>query len=246
MPTPALTITGTVQDIFGVFDPGAVLVVTLCGYGGNIPRVAGTALLVDVVQQVQVSAANGQFSFPLWGNDVITPGPNATYYTVSYQPGVQSTMGGGTVKAIAYQFTGSGTIDLSQQAPFNPSPVTALPNAVITNPTGTQTISQFGLVSRIALPPNPVASSATPVFDCNAGTSFRFPLNQNATSSTLVNGVDGEIVCFEITQGGGFTFAWPGNVANGQSVDPGAGKKCIQVFHNTGGTYYPITDMIVN
>lgn len=239
----AITITGTLKTILGAADPGATLRVTLCNFGPNPPRVSGSGILVDVDVPVAV-AGDGTFSFSPIGNDVIIPGPNITYYTVAFQPST-----GGILKVIAYQFTGSGSFDLSTLAPFGgPGTPPVVPtNAVITNPSGLQSIATFALRTRLALPGNNVAFSANPVFDATQGTRFDLTLTGNVASSTLINTVDGEIVVFDLKQDatGGRTFTWPANVSGAFGIDPTANKRSIQAFIQIGATFFPFGPMMV-
>lgn len=144
MPSPTVTITFKLQDIGGGSDAAAQLVVTLCNYGNAVPRVAGTSILADVVLTPAV-AGDGTGSFTPWGNDVITPGPNVTFYMVQVKNAQ-----GGVIQANAYQFGGSGSFDLSSLAPMTAPSAPVVSNAVVTNPTGTQTIIGFPLVTALS------------------------------------------------------------------------------------------------
>lgn len=114
MPSPGITLTATLQDVSGVAVGSAgnpsKIAVALCGYGPFLPRVSGTSLLARV-GPIYVESANGNFTIELWGNDVITP--PGTYYTVSLIDGQ-----GNVVQTAAYQFTGTGSFDLSSFAPM--------------------------------------------------------------------------------------------------------------------------------
>ncbi len=59
-----------------------------------------------------------------------------------------------------------------------------------------------------------VASSATPVFDVGKASILTNILTANVTSSTITNGVTGQIITIYIAQDaiGGRTFVWPANV----------------------------------
>jgi hypothetical protein len=144
--TPQITLTGTIADIFGVSDAGGQIVVTLQRYGSTVPRVIGTAFVVKA--QIDVACPAGTFSFSVWGNDVISPA--GTTYVVSFIPD-----NGGVIQCMEYQFTGSGSQDLSSITPFivpvGPPAPPAPPNAVLLNPTGTQTIEDFSLILEEAL-----------------------------------------------------------------------------------------------
>lgn len=137
MPTPQITITGNLENLLGQLDNGGSVVFTLVGYGpSDVPRVATAGVIV--LPTVTALAPAGSFSVTLWGNDVITPAN--TFYQVDFFADT-----GAKLQTVLYQFTGSGSLDLSNVAPLNtlptPSPITAPPNAVLTNPTAGQTIS---------------------------------------------------------------------------------------------------------
>ena len=111
--TPQITIAGNTADLFGAEQSGT-LVVQLCNFGSQIPRVSGTALIAQTSPlPIQITA--GAYNFKLWGNDVITP--SDTFYTIRAVDA-----NGNTVQINAYQFTGTETIDLSSANPYNPPP----------------------------------------------------------------------------------------------------------------------------
>lgn len=138
-----VTITGNTQNILGSSDV-AVLTVELCNLNNGIPSLPGQAILTNISQNVTCSG--GTFSFSVYGNDVIYVGgvTNNTFYSVKFL-----SSSGQTIATLAYQFTGNSTIDLSQLAPLNNTPPTFIgpvpSTAVLTNPTGAQTISTYGL-----------------------------------------------------------------------------------------------------
>lgn len=114
--TPNITLTATLDDLSGnavgtLGDP-AKIVITLCGFGPALPRIAGTAMLAKpgpFVTEYLGSAA----SIKLWGNDQISP--SGTFYTIEILDGDDN-----VVQCGAYQFTGSGTIDLSNATQIVP------------------------------------------------------------------------------------------------------------------------------
>src|ERR1700678_2530252 len=67
-----------------------------------------------------VLATAGTISIPLWGNDVITPA--GTYYSVAVIDDKKN-----VVQSAMYQFTGSGTIDISTVSPINLQPLPPTP-----------------------------------------------------------------------------------------------------------------------
>jgi hypothetical protein len=110
---PALTVTGTLNDIFGNADVGSSVIFQLCNYGPNLPRIANSNLLAKTRPSAVVVDNTGAFSQKLYGNDVITPA--GTYYSLSVEDENES-----RIQTQAYQFTGSGSIDISGLIPFNP------------------------------------------------------------------------------------------------------------------------------
>ena len=115
--TPALTLIATLQNVSGsptgsAPDPARVLI-TLCNFDPQLPRVVGTTMLAQTVYDLL--SEDGTISTPIWGNDVITP--QGTYYSIAILDG-----DGNTIQCSNYQLTGSGTIDLSTLTPFVPPP----------------------------------------------------------------------------------------------------------------------------
>ena len=109
---PQVTLTGTFEDILGNPVTTGTVTAVLMGYGANIPRVAGVAIFDGISASATVSGS-GTFTLgPLYGNDVITPGPLTTYYQIT-----MPAPNGGTVTK-SYQFSGSGSFDLSQLVPM--------------------------------------------------------------------------------------------------------------------------------
>jgi hypothetical protein len=115
MSAPAITLTANAQDFTGASVGSAggpsKLAITLCGFGALLPRIPGTSVLFRP-GPIYIESANGAFSTPLWGNDVITP--NGTYYTIALLDAQ-----GNVVQCGAYQLTGGGTFDLSQLTPMS-------------------------------------------------------------------------------------------------------------------------------
>lgn len=111
MAAPHITLTATFDDLSGV-AVGSVqntskMILKLAGYGPILPCIQGTAMLVDVDQEV--ISDDGNYSFPLWANDQIYP--LGTYYSISCVDDE-----GRTVQNGVYQFIANGsdtTIDLS-------------------------------------------------------------------------------------------------------------------------------------
>lgn len=217
--TPALTLTANLQDIGGNLDSGGSLVIVLCGYGQVLPRIAGTAMLAKIAPSKYIAVA-GMISIPIWGNDVITPA-GVTYYSVAVLDDR-----GNVVQAGMYQFTGSGTIDLSTAPQLNLQPLPPVP------PVPTTDIYVI------------VAPSATPVFvpTISALITYDFTLTQNATASTMTGFTPGMLIMFilRISTPGPYTFAWGGNVKNAPAVNTIAGSVSTFIFTvDQHGDFYP-------
>lgn len=114
--SPQITLTATLHDQTGKPLPKAQLIITLCGYGPTLPCVIGTSMLCQV-GPVEYTLLDGttDSGIPLWGNDVITPA--GTFYSVQIVDNKKN-----VVQAGVYQFTGSGTIDLSNAPQILPGP----------------------------------------------------------------------------------------------------------------------------
>jgi hypothetical protein len=132
--TPNITLTATLDDILGAAAGStanpAKLRIALCGYGPVLPRIAGTAMLARIGPFDLQAASSSPISTPLWGNDQITPA--GTYYTIEVLDGL-----GNIVQAGAYQFTGAGTIDLSNAAQILPGQPAGIPELDYLPCTGT-------------------------------------------------------------------------------------------------------------
>src|SRR5258708_4597717 len=155
MATPATTITFTLTDTAGNPVLGKV-VFTLTNTGLNIPRIAGTGILAPLVYTVNANAS-GFGSVTLYNSSQIVPA--GTYYSVSiYKSQTQS----GADSVASYQFA-AGTFDLSNLAPISSNPVVPPPQpltAVVTNPTGTQTVNTYPLNLAGGLPvPRPITGT---------------------------------------------------------------------------------------
>lgn len=135
--SPQITLTGNFADLTGVADPTGKVVFTLVNFGDGVARVPGTTVISP--PGFTVTCVAGAFSVTIWGNDVIVP--SNTRYQVKFIASDGSFCGEN-----AYQFSGTVNSDLSSIAPYQPSSVTAAaPNAVLTNPSGVQTISTYAL-----------------------------------------------------------------------------------------------------
>lgn len=89
-----------------------------------------------------------------------------------------------------------------------------------------------------------VAYSPTPVFDCSLASSFRFSLNGNVASSTLINVPPaGGIITFFIVSAspGNLSFAWPANVLDAFIVQTESLSNLFaQQFISDGTNLFPV------
>lgn len=124
--TPQITLTATLQDLTGTLvattaNP-AKLRIALCGYGAQLPCVAGTAVIAKP-GPFDIISTDGAISTLIWGNDVIAPA--GTFYSITVLDGDDNVLQCG-----AYQFTGSGTIDLSSAPQIVPPAPPGIPQLV--------------------------------------------------------------------------------------------------------------------
>lgn len=117
MPTaPGVTLTANLASIIGETEGGGYLRITLCGSGPVIPVVAGTCVLEDatIPQYVGPQVGSTPIQAILFGNDVITPGPNTTFYEIAVLDSNKD-----VIQAGLYQFLNSaGAVDLSSATPY--------------------------------------------------------------------------------------------------------------------------------
>ena len=224
--TPQITLTATLNDFSGnqvgsAASP-AYLRIALCGFGQYLPRIPGTTMVAKIASwPYDLPYIGSQISVMLWGNDVIAP--SGTYYAISVLDGNKNVIQTGN-----YVLTGSGTFDLSNLSPsFPPPPV----NPVVT----------FGLVT--------VPYTSTPQFNCSlidGAIAFDLTLSGNAIDSTLIAPFPGQIVTFFISQdsSGGWTFVWPSNVLNADTINPAPNSVSTQTFvARANGNLYPVGPM---
>jgi hypothetical protein len=118
---PNLNLSATLLNQSGAPVLNGQLIITLCGYGLEMPKIAGTAMYAKV-GPVEYTLPTGTTTpppgIPIWGNDQITP--SGTFYTVAVVDDKKN-----VIQTNMYQFTGSGDIDLSTQIPIIPSQGTA-------------------------------------------------------------------------------------------------------------------------
>ena len=105
--TAQITLSAKMSSVLGVGEDG-YLRITLCGFGQIMPSVPGTAMLADagVPQTVGPGGSSSPLTQLIWGNDVISHAN--TFYEIAVLDSARNVIQCGN-----YQFTGSGTIDLS-------------------------------------------------------------------------------------------------------------------------------------
>ena len=159
-----VTITGTYEALTGGGGSGYV-VATLLNYGSNVPRVAGTGIIVSPTLSTGISST---FALSLYGNDVILPG--GTYYEIAFYSVYSGFVAGGL-----YQLVGSGTYDISALTPYVPTPVTppTLVSMVTTGPSST--VQAAGVVNGVNCVYSFTATTSTPPIMVFAAGIFQVP-----------------------------------------------------------------------
>jgi hypothetical protein len=93
-----------------------------------------------------------------------------------------------------------------------------------------------------------VAYSPAPQFNCATANGFEVALTGNVTGLTIINTTAGQQVVLIFTQSGsgGYTVAWPSNVHDAGTVDPGVGNTSQQLFEvRVNGSLYALGPMTV-
>jgi hypothetical protein len=228
--TPQITLTINLLDLqgnqIGAVGNPAFVEIALAGAGPILPTVAGTGNLAKVGPASQRLPYEGTaLTVTLWGNDVITPA--GTYYVISIFDDQLNLLQSG-----AYVFTGhiGNQTSMPPSGPDLSTFAQAFPSA-----------SSSVMGSEVTLQP-----TATPSFNCglvNGPVEFFLTLTGNVTSSTLLANFAGQIVLFRIVQNavGGWTFAWPANVANPGIISGTANATTTQAFVvASNGVAYPL------
>lgn len=192
--TPQITLTATLKDIAGAAAGSAAnparLVIDLCGYGLTIPEIAATGTLAKI--HLEILSTGAMVTTLLWGNDVITPGPDVTYYAITVIDG-----DGNVVQTGNYRFDGNAvTIDLSDAVPIPivpPAPPDPLPRWL-------EVMSVAGVAT----------------FDGNlvSAISGGFHLNLTEDVTVVIQNMAKGVpyfVCVEQKAPGGFNVVWPDN-----------------------------------
>jgi hypothetical protein len=211
------TITGKLEDILGEAEGGSIEV-ALCGYGSQVPRANGQAL-ISKPSAAETGGTDGTFTQELTGNDEIVPA--GTYYTITVKD-----KNGDIVQVNAYVFLGGGTYDLDVTDPFDPSqPTPPLPPLII---------NQLQIV----------VPTTGMIFDGDSGyTAFKTVLPGPVTAPVFQNMVPGNLYTFIIGMDGtgGWAFVWPANVHNAALVNPSPNGTTVQTFvANEDGSLWAI------
>lgn len=137
-----ITVTGNLLSIADAAETAQVTC-TLIGYGTGVPRVVGTGVIVQPVQSLVPAATS--FSFTVISPNHISPNgtPNQLFHVFNFYNHRGQLTSSGTYDLSLV--TDGDSVDISSLTPLNDTGTPAPPNAVLLNPTGTQTISGFGL-----------------------------------------------------------------------------------------------------
>jgi hypothetical protein len=227
---PGATIIANMLTLLGAADPGSSMTIQLAGYGSQVPRVAGSGLLVRTRPIPLIAPGSGLIQETIWNNAVITP--QGTYYTMTF-----SDEAGNVIQLNAYQFLQDGSYDLSNTPIYNPFPPLPPPpaDAVLKNPPGgtTQTVAGALRATFLMELNEPViVNPATALFDGSQGNSFKISLTQSV-NAVFQNMQGKSLVSVRIVQaaaGGPFLFNWPANVRNGGEINPTNGSRNTQLL----------------
>lgn len=255
------TVTATLQTILGEDLQGNSFVrFRLRNFSGAIPRVNGTAVVVETVRNV-FPDASGNISTGLWTNDVLIPANS--FYTVEFWDGGKIIFSGN------YIVTGS-TFDLDSQDPVTPpspsfpfklvletdgvmNPLQGLLNikgglnvTLTVGDDGSVTIDAAGGGGGSSISKVTTAFSGTPTFTPTAQFCIlQITLSGNVSSSTFNSAsiAANAFITLEIIQDatGGHTFAYPANFLNAGGVGTSANQVTFQQFYWDGTNAYAIT-----
>lgn len=182
--------------------------VQLCGYGSQVPRINGVALVGQITTQNIEAGADGTFTFSVAGNDSISPA--GTYYAVTVLDA-----NGDIAQTNAYLFLSTtSSYDLTLIDPYDPNqPPPPLPPL---------------LTNQLLIVP----WSATPEFPGDELATWRITLTGDVTSSTAPDTLQGNLYTFIILQDsvGDHAFAFPPNCVNATPVNPTPNGITIQTF----------------
>ena len=218
------TVSGRLDSILdGDAELGSV-VIALCGYGAQVPRIHNNATLARVTTLEVNAGSDGVFTADLPGNNIIAP--SGTYYTITVKDG-----NGDVVQTNAYVFLDGSDYVLDDIDPFDPT----LPMMPITPLIMNQL--QF------------VEWAFAMNFDGSDYTTYKTVLHGN-TAPTYSNILPGNLYTFILLQDGtgGWEFNWGSTVHNGVMINHAPNGQTIQTFVAdqdgslyaiSGGTYYP-------
>jgi hypothetical protein len=184
----------------------------LCGYGSQIPRIPGQALVARLTDPIPVTTSNGTFAVWLYNNELIAP--SGTYYTLTLK-----NSNGDIAQINAYRFTAPGNFEIDGLIPYDPNqPPPPLP-PLITN----QLLVLPGLFDQ--------------QFDGSEYTAWQVTLTTDITGAWLSGLIPGNLYTFIIIQDsvGGHTFLWPSgpapfNLHNATPVSMEPNATTIQTF----------------
>lgn len=191
----------------------------LCGYGSQIPRIPGQALVSLLTQPIPANTSEqdaGTFSAYLYNNLLIAP--SGTYYTLTVR-----NANGDIAQVNAYRFTAPGSFEIDGLVPYDPNqPPPGLPPLIL------------NLLLIVPYSPNPV-------FPGDQYASWQITLNGDATA-TFTNLVDGNLYTIIIVQDatGEHNFNWPLNVYNPTLVYSNPNGMTVQTFVAVSDQLYPI------
>lgn len=256
------TVTATLNTILGdVISSGAFVKFRLRNFSGAVPRVNGTAILIQPDRDV-FPDSNGNISTELWGNDSITP--DATFYSVDFYNNGKICASGN------YIVTGS-TFDLDVQDPVStPSPKYPFQLVLETNGVANPTQRILNLVAGTNMTATAADDGSGDVTLSSSGsggggigkvtTSFtgtptftptsqicivQITLGGNVSSSTF-NAASisaNAFILMQIIQDatGGRTFVFPTNFLNAGGVGSAANQTTFQLFYWDGTNCYAVT-----
>jgi len=137
-----------------VADVNGALILTLCGYGQNLPRILGTSMLAKIGPRKYV-LPTGIAAIPLWGNDAIFPA--GTFYSIAMMDDKQN-----VVQCGNYQFIGTGSQDLSNAIQILPPIPGVVPGGTTTEiPFTTPNAGNFTLPHGLGVVPRSVQIAMT-------------------------------------------------------------------------------------
>lgn len=204
-----ITLTGTLQTITGGATTQGYVAVMLCGFGGQVPTIPGSAVLAEISPAPVAANANGAVSLTLYGNDKIAPA--GTYYTLTVMDSNED-----IVQVNAYQIVGSDrSLDISSLLPFDP---TGLPAPPLPIP----------IASRIVA----MVWTPAPVFLGGAGLTFELAQMQGDTLLSFTGGVPGNLYVFITTQAGDVprNLTYGAMIHGGSPANPQLNGRLVQAF----------------